>query len=219
MNLDFYGIGGKSTARKVGYNLDGLMSMQQVLHRLGEASNFVGAALDLSRPREPVRSRTSATPGSRRARSRRRAPASGSSLEHDSRDNIFTPNRGWTGSLDTMFYSPDFGSDHTLPGLSRATSSRTSRHREAVRDRRRVDGRAARGDVPFYQLPFIDMRGIPAARYQDENTGVIETEVRWNVTPRWSLIGFIGAARAWGTDTSFKDSRHGRRPRAWASAT
>ena len=70
----------------------------------------------------------------------------------------------------------------------------------------RVDGRAARGRVPFYQLPFIDLRGIPAARYQDENTAVLETELRWNVTPRWAAIGFIGAGRAWGRQTSFSET-------------
>jgi hypothetical protein len=30
------------------------------------------------------------------------------------------------------------------------------------------------GDVPFYQLPFIELRGIPAVRYQDENAAVGE---------------------------------------------
>ncbi|HEX3057876.1 MAG TPA: hypothetical protein VHP62_00840, partial [Usitatibacter sp.] len=70
----------------------------------------------------------------------------------------------------------------------------------------RVDGRTARGDVPFYQLPFIDMRGIPAARYQDENTGVLEAEARYYVTPRWIVLGFAGAGRAWGRRDAFADT-------------
>src|SRR5258706_16062578 len=36
----------------------------------------------------------------------------GGSLEHDSRDNFFTASAGWKGSLEAMFYSPDFGSDN-----------------------------------------------------------------------------------------------------------
>jgi hypothetical protein len=28
--------------------------------------------------------------------------------------------------------------------------------------------------VPFYQLAFIELRGIPSARYQDENAAVAE---------------------------------------------
>jgi hypothetical protein len=55
-------------------------------------------------------------------------------------------------------------------------------------------------------LPFIDMRGIPALRYQDENVALLETEVRWNVTSRWALIGFVGAGRAWGSQDDFDES-------------
>jgi outer membrane translocation and assembly module TamA len=60
--------------------------------------------------------------------------------------------------------------------------------------------------VPFYQLPYIEMRGIPAVRYQDENTTVAEAELRWNVTPRWALVGFLGAGRAWGSENGFSDA-------------
>src|SRR6185295_6430775 len=54
----------------------------------------------------------------------------------------------------------------------------------------RADTRGANGDVPFYLLPFVDLRGVPAMRLQDRRTAVIETEARWNVTPRWALVGF-----------------------------
>src|SRR6266850_282303 len=61
-------------------------------------------------------------------------------------------------------------------------------------------------DGPFYQLPFIELRGIPVVRFQDQSAGALETELRWNVTPRWALIGFLGYGRAWGTSTSFGDA-------------
>jgi hypothetical protein len=56
------------------------------------------------------------------------------------------------------------------------------------------------------QLPYIELRGIPAVRYQDENVGVAELEARWNVTPRWALIGFAGAGRAWGRRDDFDEA-------------
>jgi len=62
------------------------------------------------------------------------------------------------------------------------------------------------GRTPFYMLPFIDMRGVPAARYQDQRTAVVETELRWDVTPRWAAVGFVGAGRAWGRSTSFSEA-------------
>ncbi|MCY1465492.1 hypothetical protein D9M71_836440 [compost metagenome] len=59
------------------------------------------------------------------------------------------------------------------------------------------------GDVPFYRLPYIDLRGIGSARYQDTRAATIETELRWNLTPRWAAIGFLGAGRTWGVHSSF----------------
>jgi hypothetical protein len=35
---------------------------------------------------------------------------------------------------------------------------------------------------------------------------VLDTELRWNVTPRWALIGFLGAGRAWGTKSTFSQA-------------
>ena len=69
----------------------------------------------------------------------------------------------------------------------------------------RIDGRAVAGQVPFYMLPFGDLRGVPAFRLQDRRTAVVETEARWNLTARWALIGFVGTGRAWGTTTAWRD--------------
>ena len=52
------------------------------------------------------------------------------------------------------------------------------------------------GDVPFFSLPFISLRGIPAFRYQESNVYTVETEWRWNLYKRWSLVGFVGAGEA-----------------------
>ena len=60
--------------------------------------------------------------------------------------------------------------------------------------------------MPFYRLPYIDLRGIASARYQDETVGVLESELRWNITGRWAGIGFVGAGRAWGARAGFEDA-------------
>ena len=48
-------------------------------------------------------------------------------------------------------------------------------------------------------MPFIDIRGIPSLRYQGDNVFVTEVEPRWDVTDRWSLVGFIGSG--WAEDS------------------
>ena len=70
----------------------------------------------------------------------------------------------------------------------------------------RLDGRFANGDIPFYSLPFIELRGIPALRYQGENVLVAEIEPRWDVTYRWSLTGFLGSGWAADSVNDFNDA-------------
>ena len=206
VNLDFYGAGGMlgTGERSIGYNLQGLMSSQQVMVRLGESNNFVAARwiyldlearFDASRPQPVLPARALEVKSS----------GLGVSFEHDSRDNIFTPSRGFKGAIDSMFYSPDFGSDNKFEAYRAHLFAYLPLTKQFILGGR-VDARTARGDVPFYQLPYIDMRGIPAARYQDEDVGVIEAELRWNATPRWALVGFVGSGRAWGSTTSFDDA-------------
>jgi hypothetical protein len=206
VHLDFYGIGGDlgTGDLKIGYSLDGWASSQQVLRRIGNSDQWLAvrslyldldSKFDTGRP-EPV------LPESALAQ---RNSGLGLSWEFDTRDNIFTPSRGFIAAVETLFYEPDWGSDHSFQAY-RARVFAYFPLGDRIVLGARLDGRTARGDVPFYQLPYIDLRGIPAARYQDENTAVAETELRWNVTSRWSAIGFLGAGRAWGEHDDFGDA-------------
>ena len=51
------------------------------------------------------------------------------------------------------------------------------------------------GDAPFYDLPSLMMRGIPRGRYVDDAALMTEAELRYDVTNRWSLMGFGGVGR------------------------
>jgi hypothetical protein len=207
VNLDFYGVGGQTGTgeRKIGYNIDGVISTQQLMRRLGNTNNWIvgrwiyldlDATFDSSRPLPVV-------PGfSRNVTS----SGLGGSLEHDSRDNFFSAGAGWKGSIEAMFYSPDWGSDNTYETYRALGFGYVPAGRDFVLGAK-ADVRSANGDVPFYQLPFIELRGVPVARYQDRRTFSTELELRWNATPRWSFLGFLGSGRAWGSgDKSFGDA-------------
>ena len=199
-NLDFYGSGGNlgTGDQSIGFNLDGWASSQQVLLRLGDTSHFLALRwiyLDLAVTFDPTRPPPEVALRPRELRS----SGIGPSLEHDSRDNIFTPSRGTHAALDALFYSPEIGSDEKFQTYRAHVFNFQPLGKTLVLGSR-LDARAARGDVPFYQLPFIDLRGVPKGRYQDQNVSALEAELRWAVTPRWSLIGFVGAGKAWGTE-------------------
>ena len=59
-----------------------------------------------------------------------------------------------------------------------------------------IQGSYLLGDAPFYAYPFINLRGVPAMRYQGDNTLVSETEWTYNVYNRWSVLGFFGGGKA-----------------------
>jgi len=63
----------------------------------------------------------------------------------------------------------------------------------------RLDGRFTWGDTPFWSVPLISMRGIPSLRYQGDSVFVAEIEPRWDVSNRWSLVGFVGSG--WAEDS------------------
>jgi len=206
VNLDFYGVGGDTGTgeRKVAYNIDGVISSQQAMRRLGETNNWIVARwiwLDLEATFDASRPQPVLPPLSRAVRS----SGLGGSLEHDSRDNFFTASAGWKGSVEAMFYSPDWGSDNKYETYRAQAFGYVPLSQKFILGGR-VDSRTSRGDVPFYQLPFIELRGVPVARYQDQSTAVLDTELRWDVTPRWALIGFVGVGRAWGSKTSFSEA-------------
>ncbi len=126
-------------------------------------------------------------------------------LNYDNRDNTMTPNKGHDIKFEYMNYNKAIGSDTDYDKITVASLSYFKLHPQVVLGVR-LDAKTANGDTPFYDLPYIDLRGIPALRYQDENVFVSEFDLRWDFTHRWSVVGFMGSG--WTADkiSSFDDS-------------
>ena len=202
-NLGFYTPGTRLPAAAIEYNVDGVMSFQQGFRRIGERDLFVGLAwiymdmdigFDIASDRDRFQPHELAT----------RSSGFGLSLEYDTRDNPFTPSRGWLGMIEGNYYLPGIGSDTAFQSYRGHAYGYWPLGSRLVLGGR-ADARWANGDIPFYRLPYIDLRGIGSARYQDTRAAVLETELRWNLTRRWALIGFVGAGRTWGRHNSFSD--------------
>lgn len=200
-NLGFHTPGTRLPPLEIDYNVDGVMSFQQGFRRLGERDLFLGLAwiyMDVDIGFDVATDRDNFTPPELASRS----SGLGLSLEYDTRDNPFTPSRGWLGMVEGNFYLPGIGSDGAFQSYRGHAYGYWPLGRRVVVGGR-ADTRWANGDIPFYRLPYIDLRGIGSARYQDTRVAVLETELRWNLTPRWALIGFVGAGRTWGRHNSF----------------
>jgi hypothetical protein len=116
-------------------------------------------------------------------------------IELDTRDNVFTPNKGMKMHLDAAWADNIIGSDFDFwrlnyywfyyhPVVKKLTGGI------------RIEGQQVIGEVPFYRLPYISLRGIPVFRYQGNAAIVGEVEFRWDVYKRWSLMGYTGAGKA-----------------------
>ncbi len=205
VNLNYYTQAGLLPSHKIGYNLDGVMLFQRVSRRLGFSKWYVSAQwiyIDL----ESKLNFESDNQYFKPKEFAKKSSGLGVAIEYDSRDNTLTPNKGMLTMIEGTFYGPGIGSDNTYQAYRAHTFGYIP-----FADNRwilglRADYRSARGDVPFYQLPFIDLRGIPSARYQDTSVAMLEAEMRWNLTRRWALLAFGGVGRAWGRRVSFGDA-------------
>ena len=182
-NLNFYTSGRLLPVQEIGYNIDGLASFQQVMRRLGDNDLFLGLSwiyMDFDVGFDTQSDRGFFTD----KQLSQKTSGLGLTLEYDTRDNPFTPSSGWNGVLEGNFYREAFGGDVDFDSYRAHVYGYLPLFDHKLVVGGRADLRAVSGDVPFYRLPYVDMRGIAAGRYQDERAAMLETELRWNLTPR-----------------------------------
>jgi len=197
VNYDYY----TSLGRAIPINLDGAFLLQQATFRLGKSNFFMGgnykffsatADADAGIPLPPPAGNGEEV----------NTGGLGGILAYDSRDNIFTPNRGLSSKAEWSHFDSWLGSDNQFDLLTLKNRTWLPLTESLVLGLR-GDGAFSGGDTPFYMKPFILMRGIPAMRYQGDHVLTAETELRWDFTRRWSLLGFAGAG--WTADDSLSD--------------
>ncbi|WP_075604043.1 BamA/TamA family outer membrane protein [Saccharicrinis aurantiacus] len=123
-------------------------------------------------------------------------------IEYDSRDNVFTPTKGINAELAYNYSAKWMGADEDYGVLDTDIQGFVP-FGEKTYSTWKFTGSYLVGDAPFYAYPFIQMRGIPAMRYQSDNVMVAETEWRYNVYKRWSVVGFTGAGKAFQSFDAF----------------
>lgn len=206
MDLDYYGRGGDLSLPidQLAYTLDGYYLIQQVAYRVPDSSLFVGAnykymtydtKLDLGLGLTPP----DWFPSLEKTLS---SGATGLFVEYDSRNSIFTPDSGINAKFESDYYRELFGSDQVFT-KSYLNVRGWLPLQEAWVLGLRTDVNLSSGHVPFYMLPSVTLRGISRTRYQGDYTMTSEAELRWDVTGRWSLVGFFGSG--WVAEDSVGD--------------
>src|SRR5210317_1523617 len=133
--------------------------------------------------------------------------ALGVTVEFDSRDNLFSPKSGYRYEIEQLWYRDSLGSDidfelTTFRGLNFWMLT------EKLRAAFRLDAEYAATDglLPPFATPAIELRGIPAMRFQGNYVAVAEAELAWQIDERWAVLGFAGSGRAANSFDELKDS-------------
>lgn len=197
-NLDFFGVqsGINPNDFSLKFNIQGFFLLQELIFRVKQSNFFVGGRYSYLSS-EVQFNIFEEIPDVSKEQIDSSTGGLGLIVKYDTRDNIFSPSKGHYAKFEPVFYNEAFGGDFNYTKTKIASYSYWPISKVVLGVR--LEGDFSSGDVPFYDAPYIDMRGIPAMRYQGEDVFVGELEGRWDVTPRWSLVGFIGSG--WTADS------------------
>ncbi|WP_233871377.1 BamA/TamA family outer membrane protein [Paraburkholderia adhaesiva] len=201
-NLDYFGVSGQPRA----YTLQGNALLQQFLVRLGNSRWYAGV-------RYVFFDSTSSFSGGNipadvlNFQKNVRIGAGSLILDYDSRDNIFYPASGSFAEFETQFARTGFGGTQNYDVYAARAFKWIPLTRTIILGLR-VDTKFSTGDIPFFAQPYVDLRGVQKGRYQNRNAISTEAELRWDVTPRWSLLGFTGLGKAYGRLESFSQAQN-----------
>src|SRR5688572_11598742 len=195
VNLDFYGLGTNRVTfeERVRYSLEFTGGLVQANWQIAPKSPWaIGLRYVYAEVNPRVRDEATFPGLVDRVRVLVSAPAP--ILEFDSRDNVFTPTRGvysetsWLASRESLGATEDFDRfQQVLIGYYPL--------RRDVTLGARVNYAWASRETPFFLRPYIELRGVPAARYQGDHAVSAELETRWQFSGRWSVVGFGGTGR------------------------
>ncbi len=176
------------------YNVDGGFLLQEIQFRIRQTPLFVGLRYTLLSVDATFDDPGALPPGAPRWNGDAadgRDAGLGWILHYDSRDNLFAPTGGNEGWLIYTLNDSAVGSDFDYDKIEGKWFSYQPLCERFILGLR-LDGARVGDGAPFYSLPFVDLRGIPIGRYQDEQVGIFELEGLWNLVGRWTLVGFGG---------------------------
>jgi len=198
-NLDYYGASSQGRS----YEIKGAGMMQQLLTRLGHSPWYAGPRYTYFH--SSTRFTGAVADELSRAQLRNDIGKLGLIVDYDTRDNLLYPTSGTYAGFEAQFARPWLGSGSSFESY-RARSFTWVPMAEKWTLGLRADSQITRGTVPFFGQPYVELRGVSRGRYQDRDTLTGEVELRWNVTPRWSVLGFSGVGKAYGQWNTFSSA-------------
>lgn len=119
-------------------------------------------------------------------------------LDYDTRNNFFYPTEGYQINAEYMAYNDAIGSDHNynklningevyIPVAEDWTVAFAGNYQKFDSDETIL--------TPTVK-PYVELRGISAYRFQGDEIQTIQSQITYDITPRWNVSAFYGLGRA-----------------------
>ncbi len=208
LNLQFFGIGGEAGDRNqsVGWNLEGFALWPRVLGRV-RGDWFLGGDVRFIDSDSGFNVQVAGEKFDRVDQDRLKATSMGLGprIEYDTRDDQLNPYSGTYGQFASVFNGRAIGSDTTYE-IYDVRARRYQPLSENITLALDAKGRFTNGDVPFFDLSRVELRGFSATRYMDNLALQAQAELRWRVHPRFGLTVFGGVGAVAENLSSFESS-------------
>lgn len=191
INLKYYGPDELPIENGLDFGGEGYFILQEMLFRIGQSDWMVGGYWDYA-DMDIAFDLGLEIPGIDPIELGFRDSGAGLAVEYDGLDTTFTPSSGNFLRVEALFHHENIGGDFDYQEYN-ARYLHFLQLGKSVVIGGRLEGEFVDGFAPFFFHPFIDLRGIPALRYQGESVITTELEARWDFHPRISAVGFIGA--------------------------
>ncbi len=185
-NLEYFFPG--EDPRSINFTLKSYFLLQQVTFRIADSRFLVGGKYQLGLTTVEVGSGDATIPSEDIDMTN---SGLGLVVQYDGFDNLLCPTRGINVNVAYDQFLELIGSDRNSGKLGLSALYFANFNDKWISGFR-LDGRLATGDPPFYQLPFIDLRGVPVMRYQGDQVILLETEQMYMIKPRWGVLAFGG---------------------------
>ncbi len=191
MNLHFYGIGDSTIIgdRSIPYGFDMIVTSGKVQIRIPDTSHWFAGINYIYIDSDTTVRTADIIPGMPDLNGTIKTAGLGLMVTYDSRDNNYFPAQGQWFESKWVDYGENWGGDMTY---SKSTSflNHYQPLYENVIVALRTRLQTSSGDVPFFDLPSLQMGGFSNGRYRDQNTWSFHSEGRYKFKPHWGLIGF-----------------------------
>jgi hypothetical protein len=193
LNLDWFGRGDSLGDHSISYTNDVLFLYQRITFKLGDSDFFVGPLYRLL-VTDASFARNGLNSGIPSAELQSQTGGLGLVLSYDSLDQPYSPTRGIKAEVTYSQQTEAFGGDFDYGRLNAYGITYIPLGEKWVVGVR-VDSGLNTGRSPFYDLQSLFIRGIPRGRFVDNASLMTEVELRYDITDRWTLLGFGGVGR------------------------